>query len=460
MTNRSHALDALRGFAIMMMVLSAMEVYNVLPGFMYHAQEPPPDHVFNPNIFGITWVDLVFPFFLFSMGAAIPLSYRRQLEKGATRWRLAWKSIVRWLKLSFFAFFYAHMIPYKLGYHSSLLNSLVSLLAFALMFLLFMRNPFHLPQIWNRITNGIAYAVAIAWIVLQPYADGKLFSLYDSDIIIIILAHVAVTGSLIYLLTMGHKMLRFAIIPVIIALHLSSHTDGSWQQWFLESSPLSWLWQWSYNVYLIIILPGTIVGDLLWESLHSKVVSPCDKSIAETVLPFIIIVTNVVCLYNRWLIANLLISIAAVTVLMLITRKDGVRSYWFRLAAFASYLLFLGLCFEAYEGGIRKDYVTFSYLLVTGGLACFALLFFTVVCDCWHIKWVSSPLELTGRNPMIAYVAGAIVVDPILTILNAWDPIVALTPTPWLGFLRGVVLTALTMSIAIACTKLKWYWKT
>lgn len=29
---------------------------------MSHAQTPPPDHIFNPEIPGITWVDLVFPF--------------------------------------------------------------------------------------------------------------------------------------------------------------------------------------------------------------------------------------------------------------------------------------------------------------------------------------------------------------------------------------------------------------
>jgi predicted acyltransferase len=42
---------------------------------------PPPDHKFNPAIPGITWVDLVFPFFLFSMGVAIPLALRNGKEK-------------------------------------------------------------------------------------------------------------------------------------------------------------------------------------------------------------------------------------------------------------------------------------------------------------------------------------------------------------------------------------------
>lgn len=62
MNNRALALDALRGYAIITMVLSATIVTHVLPGWMSHAQTPPPDHVFNPLLPVITWVDLVFPF--------------------------------------------------------------------------------------------------------------------------------------------------------------------------------------------------------------------------------------------------------------------------------------------------------------------------------------------------------------------------------------------------------------
>jgi predicted acyltransferase len=67
MKQRLESLDALRGFAILTMVLSGSIAFGgVLPGWMYHAQVPPPKHVFDPTHPGITWVDLVFPFFLFS----------------------------------------------------------------------------------------------------------------------------------------------------------------------------------------------------------------------------------------------------------------------------------------------------------------------------------------------------------------------------------------------------------
>lgn len=76
MNQRALALDALRGYAIITMVLSATIISSILPGWMSHAQTPPPDHIFNPEIPGITWVDLVFPF-SFSLWE-LPFLFHRQ----------------------------------------------------------------------------------------------------------------------------------------------------------------------------------------------------------------------------------------------------------------------------------------------------------------------------------------------------------------------------------------------
>ena len=90
MNQRALALDALRGYAIITMVLSATIISSILPGWMSHAQTPPPEHIFNPEIPGITWVDLVFPFFLFAMGAAFPFSIGRHAEKGRSKLMLCY----------------------------------------------------------------------------------------------------------------------------------------------------------------------------------------------------------------------------------------------------------------------------------------------------------------------------------------------------------------------------------
>lgn len=110
MNNRALALDALRGYAIITMVLSATIVTHVLPGWMSHAQTPPPDHVFNPLLPGITWVDLVFPFFLFAMGAAFPFSIRKRAEKGDSKLKLVYEAVKRGIQLTFFCYFYPALL--------------------------------------------------------------------------------------------------------------------------------------------------------------------------------------------------------------------------------------------------------------------------------------------------------------------------------------------------------------
>lgn len=473
---RSHALDALRGYAIMTMVLSAMEAFRVLPRWMYHAQVPPPDHLFNPSIYGITWVDLVFPFFLFSMGAAIPLAYHRQVARGVSRRQLAWKAVLRCLKLTFFAFFCIHMYPYMLGYQEPLLRAVVPILAFILMFILFMRNPFGLLKEWDRVVNGVAYVVAIVWIFLQPYADGKPFSLNDADVIMLILAQVVVTGSWLYLATMHQPAVRAAVIPIIVALFLSD-IPGSWQHVFLGlGDPLRGMFNLRYQEYLIIIIIGTFAGDLLrrYETKVSPESDRCtsEQSAGTALLSLLLIVGNVVGLYNRWLVANVVFTLIVGGLLLALlyvpkactqeaaSSSSPERQLWYGMAVLGFYSLLIGLLIEACQGGIRKDDVTLSYLFVTGGLAMLGLLFFSVICDHWRVRWIATPLEMTGRNPMVAYVAGQMLVIPVLTIFQIWPLFDLMAQQPFSGFIRGVILTALTMLIATFCSYRRWYWKT
>ena len=631
---RAHALDALRGYAIITMVLSAMEAFSVLPRWMYHAQVPPPDHVFDPTIYGITWVDIIFPFFLFSMGAAIPLSLGRQHAKGESITKLTWKTVQRWVKLTFFAIFIIHAFPFMLGYEQEWMRYAMPIFFFILLCLMFMPNPFGLSPYKARAITWSAYLVAVGFMLLQPYAGGAPFRLADSDCIMLILANVSLTGSIIYLLTIGHPLRRLALLPFLIALFMAAHTANSWPAQLIHTSWLPWLYLPAYQEYLLIIIPGTVAGEWIAQWLEKMKAKDTGKGLVENyqkkseavlengnplkggrgavlesgnkvkndekvvleneikdeeqevlenqeekkggreavlenenkvrirseemkdkenalalpvaLLSLALIVTNVVLLFGRHLVANLIATIVltALTAWLLRSRREagttGVEAakqraaskdassqgaakqevsnreassqeaakqevsnreassqeaakqrisnreassqeaaeqevsnqkssstpasptlhFWQRLSSAGAYLLLLGLCLESYEGGIRKDDVTLSYLFVTCGLAFYALLLLTVVCDHWHVRWLCAPLEMVGKNPMVAYVSASMVIIPVLILTQLYPYIDALSSQPLTGFLKGVLLTALCMALTAWFTHKRWFWKT
>ena len=590
---RAHALDALRGYAIITMVLSAMEAFSVLPRWMYHAQVPPPDHVFDPTIYGITWVDIIFPFFLFSMGAAIPLSLGRQHAKGESIMKLTWKTVQRWVKLTFFAIFIIHAFPFMLGYEQEWMRYAMPIFFFILLCLMFMPNPFGLSPYKARAITWSAYLVAVGFMLLQPYAGGAPFRLTDSDCIMLILANVSLTGSIIYLLTIGHPLRRLALLPFLIALFMAAHTANSWPALLIHTSWLAWLYLPAYQVYLLIIIPGTVAGEWIAQWLEKMKANDTSKGLVESyqkkneavlenvnplkggrgavlengngvkndekvvlenenkvrtrseemkdkenalalpvaLLSLALIVVNVVLLFGRHLVANLVATmvLTALTAWLLRSRREagttGVEAakqrsaskdassqnaakqefsnreassqeaaerevynreassqeaakqevsnhrsssitasptlhFWQRLSSAGAYLLLLGLCLESYEGGIRKDDVTLSYLFVTCGLAFYALLLLTVVCDHWHVRWLCAPLEMVGKNPMVAYVSASMVIIPVLILTQLYPYIDALSSQPLTGFLKGVLLTTLCMALTAWFTHKRWFWKT
>ena len=590
---RAHALDALRGYAIITMVLSAMEAFSVLPRWMYHAQVPPPDHVFDPTIYGITWVDIIFPFFLFSMGAAIPLSLGRQHAKGESIMKLTWKTVQRWVKLTFFAIFIIHAFPFMLGYEQEWMRYAMPIFFFILLCLMFMPNPFGLSPYKARAITWSAYLVAVGFMLLQPYAGGAPFRLTDSDCIMLILANVSLTGSIIYLLTIGHPLRRLALLPFLVALFMAAHTANSWPALLIHTSWLPWLYLPAYQVYLLIIIPGTVAGEWIAQWLEKMKANDTSKGLVESyqkkneavlenvnplkggrgavlengngvkndekvvlenenkvrtrseemkdkenalalpvaLLSLALIIVNVVLLFGRHLVANLVATmvLTALTAWLLRSRREagttGVEAakqrsaskdassqnaakqevsnreassqeaaerevssreassqeaaqqevynqkcssipasptlhFWQRLSSAGAYLLLLGLCLESYEGGIRKDDVTLSYLFVTCGLAFYALLLLTVVCDHWHVRWLCAPLEMVGKNPMVAYVSASMVIIPVLILTHIYPYIDALSSQPLTGFLKGVLLTALCMALTAWFTHKRWFWKT
>ena len=540
------------------------------------------------------------------MGAAIPLSLGRQHAKGESIMKLTWKTVQRWVKLTFFAIFIIHAFPFMLGYEQEWMRYAMPIFFFILLCLMFMPNPFGLSPYKARAITWSAYLVAVGFMLLQPYAGGAPFRLTDSDCIMLILANVSLTGSIIYLLTIGHPLRRLALLPFLVALFMAAHTANSWPALLIHTSWLPWLYLPAYQEYLLIIIPGTVAGEWIAQWLEKMKANDTSKGLVDNyqkkneavlenvnllkggrgavlengngvkndekvvlenvnplkggreavlengngvkndekavlesenkvrtrseemkekenalalpvaLLSLALIVVNVVLLFGRHLVANLVATVVltALTAWLLRSRRKagtpGVEAakqrvaskdassqnaakqevynreassqeaaeqevskqksssitasptlhFWQRLSSAGAYLLLLGLCLESYEGGIRKDDVTLSYLFVTCGLAFYALLLLTVVCDHWHVRWLCAPLEMVGKNPMVAYVSASMVIIPVLILTQLYPYIDALSSQPLTGFLKGVLLTALCMALTAWFTHKRWFWKT
>ena len=266
MNQRLESLDALRGFAILTMVLSGSIAFGgVLPGWMYHAQLPPPTHIFNPDHPGITWVDLVFPFFLFSMGAAFPLVMRDpiRLENIPTVFSAALR---RFVLILFFALFSQHFKAWVLSDTPGIREQIHSLAAFILLFFVLYDWKIIASSQRRSLIRLTALAVSIFWMTQMHYAKGKGFDLYRSDIILVVLANMALFGTIIYGLTQNRPWVRLAILPLVMAIFLSSKQEGWTKALFTFNSMGSFKIDWACKFYFLKYL---FMVDAVEESVRS-----------------------------------------------------------------------------------------------------------------------------------------------------------------------------------------------
>jgi len=465
---RDQSLDALRGFAILTMVLSGSIAYSdVLPAWMYHAQVPPPLHKFIPTLPGITWVDLVFPFFLFSMGAAIPLSLSRLEKEGAPFWKVLWIAARRYVLLTFFALFIYHMRAWVIAENPTAVAYLLSIFGFVLLFFQFYNYK---GERYKTLFAGLkifAFAIALFLLYKLPFNNGNGFLLSKSDIIILVLANIAFFGTIVWWLTRKQPLTRIGLLAFVMAVFLGSKENGSWNELFYNYTPLPWMYKFYYLKYLFIIIPGTIAGEWLMEASQSSAKSGKSNEqsrpllLVVSALSFAIVWCNVALLFSRLLVLNLVLTVAlCITMQVLLKRAASQHNQLKKFWSAGFYLVLLGLFFEAYEGGIKKDASTYSYYFVTSGLAFFMLIGFY----CLQLSRVGASitgyLSLNGRNPMVAYVAGSLVLLPLLHLTGAIKVFDSMTGNAWIGFLRGVLFTGIVSLVTILFTKKGWFWKT
>lgn len=463
MNQRDQSLDALRGFAILTMVLSGSIAFGILPAWMYHAQVPPPKHEFIPTLPGITWVDLVFPFFLFSMGAAIPLSLTKLEKEGASFLTVIWTAGRRYLLLTFFAFYTVHMRAGMIAAPPTAADHLLSIGGFVLLCFQFYEYKGEKYKTLFLALKILAFAIAAVLLYFLPFRDGKGFPLTRVDVIILVLGNMAFFGTIAWWFTRHNPMLRVALLPFVMAVFLGAKEKGSWNEAFFNYSPLPWMYKFYYLKYLFIIIPGTLAGEWLLQAAKYK-----DQEEGRPALPLVsflsigLIICNVGLLFDRSLVLNLALSVAiSLFIFYLLKRANALQGKLYKFAQAGFYLLLLGLFFEAYEGGIKKDISTYSYYFVTSGLAFYMLIALYGLQLTKAGRHMVQYFGMNGRNPMVAYVAGNLLVIPLLHLTGGMELLNSFSEVNvWTGFLRGVIFTGIVSLITVFFVQRKWFWKT
>jgi len=304
----------------------------------------------------------------------------------------------------------------------------------------------------NQWIKFSVLVIGLAAIHIAPYNSGIHFDLYRCDIIILVLANMALFGSVLWWFTKDKLLARLSVLPILMALLLSKEIEGSWQQMVFEKYFLSWLINPYFLKYLFIIIPGTFVGDWLLKPASPNISNNKYQHIFG-LLAILLIVVNVVFLFERYIILNLFTSIGLVTVLYYWSIKTNQSFVIKQLLLVGGYLLILGLFFEAFENGIKKDHSTYSYYLVTSGLAMYAIFAFI------SIPSFSKLFATIGKNPLLAYVLGALMITPLLGLTGLktyWD---GMNTNAFMGVMKGISFTSLVCLVTFTASKYKWYWK-
>ncbi len=448
-------IDILRGITIFAMILCANIGYQSdLPAWMFHGQTPPPTYEFNPDVPGITWVDLVFPFFLFTMGAAFPLAMRKRLENGASRWEVTGSLFRRWLTLTVFAIVLGNAYQIGASPRPAIIKGIFSLALWGVMFMSLVRLK---DERKCRLMNNAGMFLLVVMAVLGTDYMGLKLSRWNSDIIIMILADIAIFGGLIWMFTKDNIRLRWLVLLFIIALKALSSYTPEVLSWVPSMASIGWFFSWGFLQYLVIAIAGSIVGDRLLDHSRSGEAAQIDTChIAAGIIALAAALVQLWGLFTRHILADFVISAVLGLAFVLLTYRRRNIMTWMGYFGFA--FMLVGIIFDPIDGGITKDHCNLSYMLTTTGMTALTGAFVLALELKWQIK--GRGLSGCGQNPMLAYTVTNFLTGPVLTMcgITAWLDAISVG-SPFWGVVRGLVFTLLMVAVTCFFTNRKLFWR-
>lgn len=69
------------------------------------------------------------------------------------------------------------------------------------------------------------------------------------------------------------------------------------------------------------------------------------------------------------------------------------------------------------------------------------------------LKWLTQFFSVSGKNPMLAYAAGSLLLIPLLQLSGLHSYWSGMNANAWIGFLKGLIFTITVCGITIFFTK-------
>ncbi|MEA5006739.1 MAG: DUF5009 domain-containing protein [Rikenellaceae bacterium] len=452
------SLDLLRGLSIFGMVFSAIIPFGVLPAWMYHIQNPPPSHAFNPLVSGISWVDLVFPIFIFCMGAAIPIAGKRRVQNGTKAYVL--EVFERFLMLWLFSYLYVLL---NFSQAEGWLPHLFTIAGYLALFplLVVIRNDFK-QKILVRFA-GVAMVSAL--IIMGSILFKEEISIHRGGIIIFLLAFLYLFGALIWYFTRENLKARAGIFFVIL-LFFALTVPFDLQPKLYAIKEIRWFVNLEYFYFLLILIPATYIGDILQRRLASpegyEPMKDAVKPLLVVTLCGIVVIWEMVALYNGWLAANFIVSIV-LGGLLLLSVKKYMPIYW-QIVLPAVVLLMAGLISLLVEGSITKSPCTASYCFITTSISILLLVIIDYKVQFKKYPGIGLVMRIfagAGSNPLMSYITFGNLVMPFMQLTGLIMVYQAAYPEgyPWIGVVRACLAVLLTMSLVALMSEKKIFWR-
>jgi hypothetical protein len=230
---------------------------------------------------------------------------------------------------------------------------------------------------------------------------------------------------------------------------------------------IRWVFNTEYIYFLMILLPATYVGDLLYKKIsvykqYDAIALSGGNNVHTVMLSLIslgVVVMQIVLLYMGYYFVNLALVIVAGAVLVWLSQS---RLTIYKNEILTAALLSLAGAVAVFaEGSVSKVPCTISYCLITASISIYLLVTADFLVYNLRNSFFVRIFTGAGSNPLMSYIAFGSLVMPLFKLTGLVVIYEAAYPEgyPWVGVLRAAVVVLFTMTVVARLSEKKIFWR-